>query len=129
MSEEIAKKIEENKEAILNALDKLVWLEKSGNLDAIIGFASLIKIVQDSISDIVVDRTSEILSNLGLLSVKFTNDRALALLNAIGDAICRCESEPQPVGLIGLIRALRDPDVKKAIGILVNIAKELGKQI
>ncbi|MEM0266821.1 MAG: DUF1641 domain-containing protein [Archaeoglobaceae archaeon] len=129
MSEEIAKKIEENKEAILNALDKLVWLEKSGNLDAIIGFASLIKIVQDSISDIVVDRTSEILSNLGLLSVKFTNDRALALLNAIGDAICRCESEPQPVGLIGLIRALRDPDVKKAIGILLNIAKELGKQI
>ncbi|MEM0089378.1 MAG: DUF1641 domain-containing protein [Archaeoglobaceae archaeon] len=129
MSEEIAKKIEENKEAILNALDKLVWLEKSGNLDAIIGFASLIKIVQDSISDTVVDRTSEILSNLGLLSVKFTNDRALALLNAIGDAICRCESEPQPVGLIGLIRALRDPDVKKAIGILLNIAKELGKQI
>ncbi|MEM0022763.1 MAG: DUF1641 domain-containing protein, partial [Archaeoglobaceae archaeon] len=40
-----------------------------------------------------------------------------------------CESEPQPVGLIGLIRALRDPDVKKAIGILLNIAKELGKQI
>ncbi|MEM3762778.1 MAG: DUF1641 domain-containing protein, partial [Archaeoglobaceae archaeon] len=81
--------------------------EKSGNLDAIIGFASLIKIVQDSISDTVVDRTSEILSNLGLL----------------------CEREPQLVGLIGLIRALRDPDVKKAIGILLNIAKELGKQI
>ncbi|MEM0204003.1 MAG: DUF1641 domain-containing protein [Archaeoglobaceae archaeon] len=129
MNEEVARKIEENKEAILNAIDKLVWLEKSGNLDAIIGFASLIKIVQDSISDVVVDRTSEIFSDLGLLSAKFTNDRALALLNAIGDAICRCEKEPQPVGLIGLIKALRDPDVKKAIGILVNIAKELGKQI
>ncbi|MFN3383526.1 MAG: DUF1641 domain-containing protein [Archaeoglobaceae archaeon] len=129
MSEEVAKKIEENKEAIISAIEKLVWLEKSGNLDAIIGFASLIKIFQDSISDTVVDRTSEILSNLGLLSAKFTNDRALALLNAVGDAICRCEKEPQPIGLIGLIKALRDPEVKKAIGMLVNIAKELGKQI
>ncbi len=129
MSEEVAKKIEENKEAILNAIEKLVWLEKSGNLDAIIGFASLIKIFQDSISDTVVDKTSEIASNLGLLSAKFTNDRTLALLNAIGDAICRCEKEPQPIGLLGLIKALRDPEVKKTIGMLVNIAKELGKQI
>lgn len=129
MSEEIARKIEENKEAILSAIEKLVWLEKSGNLDAIIGFASLIKIFQDSLSDAVIDKTSEIISNIGLLSAKFTNDRSLTLLNVIGDAICRCEKEPEPIGLVGLIKALREPEVKKSLGMLINIARELGKQI
>lgn len=129
MNEEVARKIEENKDAILSAIDKLVWLEKSGNLDAIIGFASLIKIFQDSLSDAVIDKISELLTNLGLLSAKFTNDRSLMLLNAIGDAICRCEKEPEPIGLLGIIKALRDPEVKKSIGTLLNIAKGLGKEI
>ncbi|MEM2325276.1 MAG: DUF1641 domain-containing protein [Archaeoglobaceae archaeon] len=129
MNEEIAKKIEENKDAILSVIDKLLWLEKSGNLDAILGFASLIKIFQDSLSDAVIDKTSEVLSNLGLLSAKFTNDRSLMLLNAIGDAICRCEREPKPAGIIEVLKALRDPEVRKTVGLLLNIAKELGKQI
>uniref|UniRef100_A0A7J2TII9 DUF1641 domain-containing protein n=1 Tax=Archaeoglobus fulgidus TaxID=2234 RepID=A0A7J2TII9_ARCFL len=129
MKEEIEKKIEENWEAILKAIDKLVWLEKSGSLDAIVGFISLIKIIQDSISDAVVDKTSEVLSNLGLISAKFTNDRAMMLFNALGDAICRCKKEPEPVGLIGLIKSLREKEVQKTLGMLINIARELGKQI
>ncbi len=116
-------------EYIEGAIDKLVWLEKSGNLDAIIGFVAFIKIIQDSISDAVVDRNMEMLSNIGLISTKFTSDRALMLFNALGDAICRCEKEPEPVGLIGLMKALREPEVQKALGMLLNIAKELGKNI
>ncbi|MDK2795273.1 MAG: hypothetical protein PWQ58_472 [Archaeoglobaceae archaeon] len=126
---EIEKKIEKNKDAIISAIDKLVWLEKSGNLDAIIGFASLIKILQDFISDAVVEKSSEVLTNLGLLSAKFTNDKAMMLFNTIGDAICRCEKEPEPAGVLDVLKAMRDPDVKKAMGMLLNILKELGKNI
>ncbi len=127
--EPVIKKIAENKDAIIQAIDKLVWLEKSGNLDALLGFSALIKIVQDMISDSVVDKNAEMIANLGLLSAKFTNDRALTLLNALGDAICRCEKEPEPVGLMGLLKAMREPEVQKAIGILLNIARELGKSL
>ena len=127
--EPIVKKISDNKEELIRAIDKLVWLEKSGNLDALLGFSALIKIVQDSISDAVVDRNVEVLANLGLISTKFTSDRALMLFNALGDAICRCEKEPEPIGLLGLLKALREPEVKKALGMLVNIARELGKNI
>ncbi len=127
--EPLMKKIAENKEHLSEAIDKLVWLEKSGNLDAIIGFAAFVKIIQDSISDAVVDRNMEMLANIGLISTKFTSDRALMLFNALGDAICRCEREPEPVGLVGLMKALREPEVQKAIGMLLNIARELGKNI
>jgi len=127
--EPLLKKIAENKEALSEAIDKLVWLEKSGSLDALLGFSALIKLVQDSISDAVVDKNMELLTNLVLISTKFTSDRALMLFNALGDAICRCEKEPEPVGLLGLIKALREPEVKKALGMLINIARELGKNI
>ncbi|AIG97376.1 DUF1641 domain-containing protein [Archaeoglobus fulgidus] len=127
--EPLLKKIAENQEHLIEAIDKLVWLEKSGNLDALLGFSALIKIVQDSISDAVVERNMEMLSNIGLISTKFTSDRALVLLNALGDAICRCEKEPEPVGMVGLMKALREPEVQKALGMLLNIARELGKNI
>lgn len=94
----------ENKEYLAEAIDKLVWLEKSGNLDAL-------------------------LANIGLISTKFTSDRALMIFNALGDAICRCEKEPEPIGVVGLMRALREPEVQKALGMLVNIARELGKNL
>jgi uncharacterized protein YjgD (DUF1641 family) len=127
--EPLLKKIAENQEQLIEAIDKLVWLEKSGNLDALLGFSALIKIVQDSISDAVVERNMEMVSNIGLISTKFTSDRALVLLNALGDAICRCEKEPEPVGMVGLMKALREPEVQKALGMLLNIARELGKNI
>ncbi|WP_202318412.1 DUF1641 domain-containing protein [Archaeoglobus neptunius] len=127
--EPLIRKIAENIEHISEAIDKLVWLEKSGNLDALLGFSALIKLVQDSISDAVVDRNMEMLTNIGLLSTKFTSDRALMLLNALGDAICRCEREPEPVGVVGLMKALREPEVQKALGMLLNIARELGKNV
>ncbi len=127
--EPLLKKISENREYLEDVVDKLVWLEKSGNLDAIIGFAAFIKIIHDSISDAVVDRNMEMLANIGLISTKFTSDRTLMLLNALGDAICRCEKQPEPVGLIGLMKALREPEVQKTLGMLLNIARELGKNI
>lgn len=127
--EPLIKKMVENEEYLAEAIDKLVWLEKSGNLDALLGFSALIKIVQDSISDAVVDRNMEMLANIGLISTKFTSDRALMIFNALGDAICRCEKEPEPIGVVGLMRALREPEVQKALGMLVNIARELGKNL
>jgi len=127
--EPLIRKIEENQDHLLEAIEKIVWLEKSGNLDALLGFSALIKIVQDSISDAVVERNMELLSNVALISTKFTSDRALTLLNALGDAICRCEKEPEPVGFVGLMKALREPEVQKALGMLLNIARELGKNI
>lgn len=123
----VQKVVEENEEILVKALEKLIWLEKSGSLDALIDLVSTIKLIQDSISDAVILKHAEVLTNLGLISAKFTNDRALMLLNAIGDAICMCEKEPKPAGLKDLITALRDPDVKVALGMILNLLKQLGK--
>jgi len=125
----VQKLLEENEEVLAKAVEKLIWLEKSGSLDALVGFASLVKLVQDSISDAVVLKNAEVITDLGLISAKFTNDRALMLLNAVGDAICMCEKEPKPAGLKELLGALRDPDVRVALGMVLNLLKQLGKNL
>ncbi|AGK60248.1 hypothetical protein Asulf_00214 [Archaeoglobus sulfaticallidus PM70-1] len=126
---EILKNLAENKDDINGVIDKLVWLEKSGNLESILGFAALIKIFQDTLSDEVVAKNAEMISNIGLIASKFSSDNSLKLFNAIGDAICRCSGEAEPVGLFGLLKALREPEVQKALGMLVKIAREMGKNI
>lgn len=47
-----------------------------------------------------------------------------SVLQAVGDAT---EEEPEPVGLIGLMGALRDPEVKQGMGVAVNLLRALGE--
>lgn len=47
-----------------------------------------------------------------------------SVLQAVGDAT---EEEPEPVGLIGLMGAMRDPEVKQGMGVAVNLLRALGE--
>ncbi len=127
--EKIMEKISENQETLEKVIDRIVMLEKTGALETLQDFAAFIKVAEDTLSDEIVKKNAELITNLGLVSAKFTSERALMLLDSIGDAICRCEKEPEPVGIVGLMRALSDPDVKLAMGFLVNLAKSLGKAL
>ena len=128
-AEKFIEKIAENEEILEKVVDRIVMLEKTGALKTLEDFAAFIKVAEDTLSDEIVKKNAELITNLSLVSAKFMNDKSLALLDAMGDAICRCEKEPEPVGLVGLMRALSDPDVKLAMGFLVNLAKSLGKAL
>ena len=55
---------------------------------------------------------------------------AMQTVGALGSAIARCKNQPhKPVGLIGMARAFRDPDVQKAAGFLMEIVKSMGKEL
>ncbi|MCB0089921.1 MAG: DUF1641 domain-containing protein, partial [Caldilineaceae bacterium] len=65
------------------------------------------------------------LMNSGLLDA-----RALGMLANLGQAMRNSQSQPvRPLGPLGLFSAMRDPDVQKALGFLMNFAKELGKTL
>ncbi len=127
--ERLMEKLEENHEIIEKIIDRIVILEKTGALKTLEDLAAFVKVAEDTLSDEIVKKNAELITNLSLISAKFTSERSLVLLDSIGDAICRCEREPEPVGLAGLIRALSDPDVKLAMGFLVNLAKSLGQAL
>ncbi|WP_456369565.1 DUF1641 domain-containing protein [Geoglobus sp.] len=128
-AEKIVEKLMENQDAIERLIDKIILLEKTGAIDTLADLASFIKVAEDTLSDEIIKKNAELVANLGLISAKFTSDNALRLIDAVGDAICRCDKEPEPVGVTGLLRALNDPDVKYAFGFLINVAKALGRSL
>lgn len=128
-AQELLEKLLENHEELGKLIDKIILLEKTGALDTLADLAAFVKVAQDTLSDEIIKKNSELITNLGLISAKFTSDNALVLIDAIGDAICRCEKQPEPVGITGLLKALTDPDVKLAMGFLINLAKNLGRAI
>lgn len=52
-----------------------------------------------------------------------TEDAAYCIFNSLAETK---PSEAQPRGMMGLMSALRDPDVQKGLGYLIAIAKNLG---
>lgn len=52
-----------------------------------------------------------------------------SLLHAVGDATGDLEEPPEKVGIVGLLRAMRDPEVQAGLGYLVAVSKHLGRDL
>ena len=61
-------------------------------------------------SDIVAHQTTEVIGRMGR-------------------AIVAAEHEARPVGVWGLLRALRDPEIQRAAGFLISMARRFGEEL
>lgn len=52
-----------------------------------------------------------------------------ALLGQASQAMLKAASRPEQVGVFGLWRALRDPDVQRGVGFFIQFARLFGKQL
>lgn len=52
----------------------------------------------------------------------------LAIVNKLGTALAHPD-DPRPVGVWGALRALRDPDVQRALGFLLAVARAFGRNL
>jgi uncharacterized protein YjgD (DUF1641 family) len=124
-------KLAENGDAILSAMDKLVYLEKSGILDELVMLSEIvlgIRKIPDEFMDVdvqeVVSRNLELLLSLALS----VDDEVIQLVEKLLDALKKVK-DFEPVGLTGSLKAIRDPDVQKSLGFLLAFAKNLGRDI
>ncbi len=128
---DVMEKLSSNGDEILSVLDKLVMLEKRGLLDELLKLAELVtnlvtmaqETVDSEIEELITKNT-EILMSIGIL---LANDKVKKLVNAIEEATLDLEYET--AGLMDLLKAMREPEVKKAIGFLIGFLRELGKRL
>ena len=60
----------------------------------------------------------------------FDLEESAKQLGRIGKALAAAQSQPiKPLGTVGLLRAMGDPDVQRSLGMLINVAKQLGKTL
>lgn len=128
---DVMEKLSSNGDEILSVLNKLVMLEKRGLLDELLKLAELVtnlvtmaqETVDSEIEELITKNT-EILMSIGIL---LANDKVKKLVNAIEEATLDLEYET--AGLMDLLKAMREPEVKKAIGFLIGFLRELGKRL
>jgi len=127
----LMERLAENGEAIISAMDKLITLEKSGTLDQLIKLSKILPRLPKMSEDFLDEESAQIaMKNLELLLAfalsvdgNFTKTVEKAL-----EALKECEKF-EPAGLLDSLKALRDDDVKKAIGFILTFAKCFGKKI
>ncbi len=73
----------------------------------------------------VADRLDVILDALGRVDYEAVNKN----IDLVNKALKSVPEEAEPVGLGGLLGALRDPDVQRGLGFLVAFLKALGKSL
>lgn len=62
-----------------------------------------------------------------LLSSGLLDANALFVVGRLGAALAAVGGQPpHPVGMIGLLRGLRDPDIQRALGLLLAFGKQFG---
>jgi hypothetical protein len=64
-----------------------------------------------------------------VLSSEIMAHQTTEVIGRLGRAVVTAEHEARPVGAWGLLRALRDPEVQRAAGFLVAMARRFGEEL
>lgn len=103
------------------------------------GFMAMIVDMFDSLHRRAVDAGHDperlarrsLAATTSLLESGVLDPAAIDIVGKAGDALvdCRCQEETPEVGLLGLLRAMRDPDTRRALGFLTAFGKRFGKEL
>jgi len=78
-----------------------------------------------AVMDVEKVRALEALLHSGVL-----DPAALQIIGGLGRALIDTASaRPAPIGVIGLLKALGDPDIQRALGFLMNFAARFGSRL
>ncbi|WP_257299509.1 DUF1641 domain-containing protein [Haloarchaeobius sp. FL176] len=123
----LAEAVGRDGDELADAMTTVAELQRNGTLDDLAALSDLLALANGALDDKMVMRLAGTGTGLGELADTAADpDTARGLervLDAVGDA---STEEPEPVGALGLVKATRDPEVKRGLGYLVAIARALG---
>ena len=130
MSEEMDD-LEAESEAIQEAADAMVELQQDGTLDDLTEAATAISLVAEALDDEMVVEVAGLANELGLVAGSATQPNTIRTLATMMDAMDEANAfeDPEKVGMMGAMGKLRDDDVKRGLGFLLEFLGALGRQI
>ncbi|MEE6209869.1 DUF1641 domain-containing protein [Salarchaeum sp. III] len=100
----LAEGVGENSEDLADALDSVIALQQSGDLDELIEMA-------------------------GLLSALEIDETTVTGLNRVLDAVGEAEEESEPAGPFALVGAMFDADIRAGLGYLLSVLRAQGSRL
>ncbi|MFW6382612.1 MAG: DUF1641 domain-containing protein [Haloferacaceae archaeon] len=124
---ELTAAVGENGDDLAAAIQRVAALQRTGTLDRLAEVGDAVALLTDAMDDEMVETLASTGTSLGELadtaSEEAVSHGLVRMLNGVGDADA---SEVDPLGPIGLLGALRDPEVKAGMGYLVAVARGIG---
>jgi len=125
----LAESVGENGGELQEALDTLVDLQRSGTLDELAELGDVVSLGTSAMTDDMVRSLAGTGSSLGELADTAAQDDTRGGLTALLNSLSAAEqAETVAVGPVGLMKAIRDPEIQHGLGYLLAIAKALGQQ-
>jgi uncharacterized protein YjgD (DUF1641 family) len=123
----LAETVGQNGEELESALESLVALQRSGTLDELLELAEVLSLLTAALDDEMVRSLAETGNGLGELADTAADEETRKGLETMLQGVGTAERDaPQEVGLLGLARSTRDPDVRRGLGYLVAVAAAIG---
>ncbi len=117
-------RIVERLDVARDLVETLFEFKRSGVLDDLVNLAASVRFFTEGVlSKDFVERLSKLQEVALIAGTNLSMDPAKVdcLTYALASA-----DDAKPVGLMGLLSALRDPDVQRGLGLLVAVLKRLG---
>ncbi|MFC4247898.1 DUF1641 domain-containing protein [Natribaculum luteum] len=118
-----------NADDLAAGLERVARLEADGDLETLVGVANAASLLSAAMDDDIVMSVGELGSSLGEIADTTADPDTVsgvtALLDGVGTAAAT-DAPPERLGPVGLLRALRDPDVQRGLGFLVAVARATG---
>jgi uncharacterized protein YjgD (DUF1641 family) len=125
----LAETVGENGDELQDALETQLVLQRSGKLDELAELAEVGSLATAALDDEMVTSLAGTGAALGEVAQTAadddTRDGIETLLAGLGEAE---RDPPEPVGPVGLLRGLRDPDVQYGLGYLLALAGAVGRE-
>ncbi len=126
----LGESVGENGADLAAALETLAEMQRDGTMDELRELTDVLSLAGDALDDEMVRRLAGTGANLGGLADAAADERTLRgierMLTAVGEADA---ADPEGVGAIGLIRALRDSEVQMGLGYVIAIARAMGQEL
>jgi uncharacterized protein YjgD (DUF1641 family) len=130
MSDELDE-LEAESESIQEAADAMVELQQDGTLEDLTEAATAISLLADALDDEMVVEIAGLANELGLVAGSATQPNTIRTLATLMDAMDEADTfeNPEKVGMMGTVGKLRDEDVQRGLGFLMEFLGALGRQI
>lgn len=128
----LADSVGANATELESALQRLLELERAGTLADLTELADGVSLAMAALDDEMVRTISGAGTGLGELADTASDPDTVrgfeTLMTAVGEA-ADPEESTERVGMVGLLRALRDPEVQRGLGFVLAIARITGREL
>jgi uncharacterized protein YjgD (DUF1641 family) len=114
-----------NKEEVLKVLEKL----DEESIDQLVDLLGTMQLMKGYLTDQMVADLARILTSIFKVVNSISNSDLVDIIErAMQDpSLDKALLNPPKLGLLGLLGALRDPEVQRGMGIMISLVKALGK--